>query len=44
MFEEVIVCKAQAAKGQYGCEVWINPNVVGSRGDVKFKVCAECPF
>ena len=43
MFEGVIVCKTQAAKGQYGCEVWINPNVVvGSRGDVKFKVCAEC--
>ena len=30
-------------QGQFGCEVWINPNVVvGSRGDVKFKVCADC--
>ena len=42
MFEGILVCRSQGLQGQYGCEVWINPNVVvASRFDRKFKVTEE---
>ncbi len=37
------MCRSQSSEGQYGCEVWLNPDVVlGSHGSLKFKVCREC--
>ena len=42
LFEGVIVCRSQGLQGQYGCEVWVNPNVVvASCFDRKYKAVKE---